>query len=393
MKNLWKYLTLIVIIAAPVELAGYVAARVLLAQHVLVRSPSTDGYAEYLRDRDPVLGWPSAKDFGTGEFDARGSRLVPSFPDPSSPSCVAIFGDSFTWGAEVETHQAYGNVLADLLRCRVANYGIGGYGTDQAVIRFMEKIDDRAPIAILGHFSENIVRNVNQLRDLTSGSRFGFKPRFLVHDDGKLDRVPLPTLNVGQYAGILNHAAELLPHEYFLPGKPGGPVPMAFPYTLAVAKGLMHFRVVARILGVPSYATFYERDHPSGALGVTVGIIRQFDIVAKQRNQKPVVLIIPDEKDLRLLRAGAKLPYETLLVELVRHGIRTPNVASAMIDHLGVRDVCAFFVRCGGSSHFNPEGYSILAKTVHRWLIDTRQVPVAALVNQRITEDRDEPRR
>ena len=39
--------------------------------------------------------------FGTGEYDASGSRIVPAFPDPAGDSCAALFGDSFTWGDEV----------------------------------------------------------------------------------------------------------------------------------------------------------------------------------------------------------------------------------------------------------------------------------------------------
>jgi hypothetical protein len=372
----WKYLILALVVAAPVELMAYFAARVLKAQHILIDRPSTEGYENYLRDRDSILGWPSPVTFGTGEIDSRGSRIVPSFPDPSAASCIAIFGDSFTWGAEVSADQAYGNVLAKMLGCRVANYGVGAYGTDQAVLRFIEKVDDRAPIVILGHFSENIVRNVNQLRDLTSGSRFGFKPRFVARDDGRIERIPLPTLTAAQYAVVLDQTTTLLPYEYFVPGQPGGPVPMAFPYSLAVARALAHYRVQARIRGVPSYAQFYDPGHPSKALATTIGVIHAFISVAKQRGQQPVVIVIPDEKDLRILRAGESLPYMPLSTALETAGVQSPDVARAMLEKIGVRDVCALFVSCGGNSHFNAEGYATLAAVVHRWLVASQLVPV-----------------
>ena len=104
-------------------------------------------YEHYLSVRDGVLGWPSP--LTTIEnLDSSGARVSPAFPAPGS-ECVSLYGDSFTFGSEVNDEQAWGNVLARNLGCRVANFGVGGYGTDQAVMRFTENTKDSSSIAVL----------------------------------------------------------------------------------------------------------------------------------------------------------------------------------------------------------------------------------------------------
>ena len=192
----------------------------MLREGLIVGPPDTSGYAKYLESRDPILGWPAPAFCGQGEFDLSGSRIVPAFLDPDAGSCMAIFGDSFTWGDEVSARESYGNVLSQLLNCRVSNYGVGSYGTDQAVIRYLDVIEDRAPVVVLGHFSDNIVRNVNQLRDFIAGGRFGVKPRFVVRS-GELELIPMPMLSEQEYQSVWFNSDELLPYEHFAPSKMG----------------------------------------------------------------------------------------------------------------------------------------------------------------------------
>ncbi len=85
-------------------------------------------YESYLEYRHPVLGWPSIKSPDGSKRRLDESRHTPSFPEPGN-ECVATFGDSFTYGDEVEDDEAWSNVLSTRLGCRVANFGVGGYGT------------------------------------------------------------------------------------------------------------------------------------------------------------------------------------------------------------------------------------------------------------------------
>ena len=366
-------LTLVAILLAALffELVSFAAVWVLTPTGLVVANPDTEGYEDYLAVRDPVLGWPSRSIFGSGEYDSSGSRIVPAFPDPALESCIALFGDSFTWGDEVGPEHAYGNVLAEMLDCRVANYGVGGYGTDQAALRYLRVIRDDAPVVVLGHFADNITRNVNQLRDFIAGGRFGLKPRFVI-EQGELVETPLPQLTGAEYGQAAVRAGELLPYEYFRPGRPGAAGLRRFPYTKAVIDVVLHYRVQSAIRGIrPTYAPFYNPDHPSGALEVTTRLLANTVEVAADRGQRMLVLLIPDLHDLEAVRAGRSPSYAALADALRANGVEYIDAADYFVAAHRDGDFCELFVACG-TSHFNPDGYRLLAEAVYEAVADFR---------------------
>ena len=153
---------LCLLVVLVVESVAYVGVRVLAGKSVIYVPRMADGYPDYLETRHPVLGWPSVEPDADDGRDATGSRFTPAFPDPTrSPACVSLYGDSFTWSNDVEAGDAWGNVLSTLLDCRVSNFGVGGYGTDQAYLRFRENTEDPSPVVVIAHQPENILRNVS----------------------------------------------------------------------------------------------------------------------------------------------------------------------------------------------------------------------------------------
>ena len=95
------------------------------------------------------MGWVPRAD-----VDETGSRIIPAYPDPNRfPACVSLYGDSVTWAAEVDNEHAWSNVLSLLLGCRVANYGGGGYGADQAYLRFKLNSRDKSKVVIIRDYA------------------------------------------------------------------------------------------------------------------------------------------------------------------------------------------------------------------------------------------------
>jgi hypothetical protein len=344
------------------EALAFLGTRLLSRYTLLYEPAGVEGYADYLHRRDPVLGWVRTKTGDRDETDTVGSRIVPSFSDASLPACVSVFGDSFTFGVDVSAEDSYPNVLARELGCRVNNFGVGGYGTDQAFLRFRTMVRDAAPVVVLGHYSEDIVRNVNHLRDLLSGGSFGLKPRFVL-ENGELRLVPLPELDAAEFARISTDAAELLPYEYFRPGGDAGIVVLGFPYTLSLARVSRQYRLRAALRGVPSYAPFYDAGHSSGALDITTAILDAFVREARSRSKQPIVLLIPDIADLEALRAGLPTHYAPLARALVDRGIEPLDAAAALDRAAGARGPCAVFTACG-RGHLSAEGNAVLADLV-----------------------------
>ena len=362
--DIGKRVALALLLALFVETSSYLAGRVLAGRGFVYRaeSPTQADYERYLADRDPLVGWPGRRALDSEALDASGSRLVPRFPDPDERSCVALFGDSFTFGDEVAHEHAYGNVLSGLLGCRVANYGMGGYGTDQAYLRFRDVIRDRAPVVVLGHYSSNVVRNVNRLRAFLGGPPLRFKPRFVLDPTGELELVPLADL------AELGRLPELLAHDYFRPGGGAGTVELRFPYTLSVGRVLGHYRLRSWLRAGPSYSAFYDPEHPSGALQVTSAIIRAFVRDARDRAQTPIVILIPDVKDLIERRARRPASYRPLEDSLAQSGIETPGVARRLLAAIGDRRPGTLYVRGRRGGHFTPEGNALLARILFEWM-------------------------
>ena len=172
-ESLWKYLVVLLVVLTTVEFMSFGTGKFLASFGVVYHPQDIDGYDSYLAQRDSVLGWTAANLWPL-EVDGSGSRIS-SHQVEKNTLCVSAFGDSFTWGDEVAVEESFPDQLSGLLRCRVANYGVGGYGTDQAFLRFRDGVADSAPIVVLGHMSENIVRNVNQFRGFVSGALYGLK--------------------------------------------------------------------------------------------------------------------------------------------------------------------------------------------------------------------------
>lgn len=356
----------LVLVLGILELASYSVVKVLQKKGVFYKPVVHASYQDYLSKRDPLLGWPSPGEFGTGDkYDSSGSRITPSFPGANiHPACVSLYGDSFTYGSEVGHADAWGNVLSRLLGCRVANYGVGGYGTDQSYLRFKKNIDDGSGIVFLNHLSENILRNVNQFRDLLYPARgLSFTPRFVVNEAGDLDLIPLPAFTAARYQDVVSYPEKYLENEYFLPGGPSGVTVAAFPYTVSVARGFRHFHVKSRLRGEPWYLDFYSHEHPSGGLGVTAAILTEFHREARERGKLPVITIIPTGVDLLYFQAHGAWPYETLISELTLHDIGVFNFGEEILARIDNGNPCMLFADCSG--HYNAKGNRIIAEIAH----------------------------
>lgn len=356
------------IAAVGVEAVSFLGVVYLGSKGAVYFPPSVTAaeYRAYRQERDPLLGWPPSQDFGAPDsgFDSSGSRRTPAFPDPrKTPPAVSAYGDSFTFGSEVDDEHAYPNVLSTLLKARVSNFGVGGYGTDQAYLRFHENASDAAPVVILGHTSENILRNVNRFRALLySSEAFGLKPRFIPTAQGRLELLPMPEGDYAAYEKWIHDPARLR-HEYFVPGGPSGIYRAAFPYSVTMVRTLFgNFHLRAKLAGEPWYAEFYRQDHSSGALAVTAGILKKFHDEALSRGRRPIVLFIPTGQDFLYYEKNKKWVYTPLAQKLAAEKIECIDAGPLLWKELDGKDPRRLFNDM--NRHYNEAGCRLLAKAV-----------------------------
>ena len=356
---------IILIILSLIEVMAYIESKYLVSYCIgFTPLTITDSYESYSRRYNPRLGWLSPQE----RVDTSGSRYIPAFMDPKQDrACVALYGDSFTEGFGVDDEHAWSNVLSLLLHCRVANYGVSGYGTDQAFLRFMDNRQTQARVVILGFLSDNLMRNVNQLRNLISNTTScALKPRFILDEQGRLTLVPIPHLTKKQFADLKDHPERVLRHEFFLPGGQSGYHKQKFPYTWGIIKS---FPILFRnmVLHQGTYYSLYQRGHSSKALEVTGAIMEKFCQEAQNRGQHPLVLIMPTHVDLANYRRTGKWVYQPLLDLLAAKKIEFLDVGPGFYQYLG-NDKLETLYDPNTQYHLNEKGNWLLAKIVYDYL-------------------------
>lgn len=312
---------------------------------------------------DDELGWPSPREAFSPPRDATGAKENPDFPQ-GARTCASVYGDSFVWGDDIPLAQGWVEQLSRKLSCRVANYGVSGYGTDQAYLRFKRMTRDDAPVALLGIFPENVMRNVNQYRQFIGFNQtpLVLKGRFLLDSAGRLVWIHRPRIDEAGYLRLLRDPASVVPHDYMLPDTRDGPVTLRFPYLVTAARIALMPRLWTRISGSPSWSDFYRADHPSGALALTVAIAEAFVRDAERRGKRALVVMLPGASSFRARAKYGAPEYQPLLAALAARHVAAFDPASALSATLGQRSYCALYTdppHCAG--HFGVFGSGIVA--------------------------------
>lgn len=150
----------------------------------------------------------------------------------------------------------------------------------------------------------------------------------------------------------------------FIPNGPSGIQELSFPYTWTFLKCFRNFHFRAKLNHISWYAEFYDADHPSQALNVTIGILKQFNAEALARGKTPIITVIPDSPDLIFFRKNGRWPYQSLIDGLKNQNIEVFNFGEGIMRHLGAGDVQMLF----NAGHYNEKGNRILASIVFEYL-------------------------
>ena len=349
------WLGLVLVLAGLLELIAWLGCRALTAHGIFYQPQPDAKFAEYLARRHPVLGWPAGEGFTP-------RRAPESERRADKPALVSLYGESFTFGSEVSDDEAWGNRLAAKLNARVDNFGVGGYGTDQAFLRFQLNTNDAARVIVLGIVTENLMRNVNQYRDLIYASGgLGFKPRFVLNVTNGLELVPLPTLSAADFPAFARDPGRFLAHEFFTPEGGRGVGAVGFPFLFSLARSTRHFSVGPRLRGEPWYADFLQAGHSSRALPLTVALVREFERVCRERGRTPLILLLPTGRDLQHFRQHGRWVHASLAEALAQDG-HVLDVAVGFGRSVAPERFESLYV--APSRHMNAVGNALLADLV-----------------------------
>lgn len=385
-KNHIFAIMLFVFVVNIIESISYLTAYVLLRPSGVYFDPGdAPAYSTVVQYWNADLGWPSPQHLRPPFRDKSGARMNPFFPTLTG-SCLSVYGESATYGADVADSMAWSNQLSKKLDCRVSNFAVNGYGSDQALMYFRRNVADQSGVVMLGMIAPGIFRNVNQFRPLMpykpgpNHQLAALKPRFIINETQELQKIPIPLspLSPQSYQALLKSPASFLHHEYFQIDEPHNISRLSFPYTLSMFKGFDHFLVRESFQGKRSYEDLYNMDHPSRALPLAVKIFETFEQEAISQGRTPLILLLPTAKELQAVAAGKDWLMRPLINQLDERGIRYLNVGDSVRQLIGERDPCELFIQC--LEHPNEEMSVLIAEIIYQYLKSEHIISVDSTV-------------
>lgn len=328
-----------------------------------------DGESRYVT-HDPDLGWtikPNGSSASLYQANSQGIRAQRNYPEVPDPDMirVATFGDSFTEGYEVKNEETWQAQLEDLdRRFEVLNFGVRGYGVDQAYLRFVKHgVKYKPTVVIIGFMSENILRSVNVFRPfyLRETNLPMTKPRFTIAGD-KLVLLPNPLPRINDYRKLIEDPAPTIAalgmnDSFYQNGYHSGRLDI-FP-SLRLLKILrFKFLTAERILSVSKP---YQAN--SEAFQVTLGVLSRFYQEVLASSSKPVILFLPHSRDVERTIEGLPSQYQPLLEALKDRKMKVLDAAEAFADEPTSIPITRFFSKEG---HYSRDGNRVVAHYVFK---------------------------
>ncbi len=320
---------------------------------------------------DPELGWtnrPSSRSAdGRVSFNSLGARGSREYARerPAGVRRAVAFGDSFTFGDEVADGDDWPAQLESIdPTFEVMNFGVAGYGTDQALLRYMRDGKSRdADVAVLGMLIENIGRNVNRYRPLyyPGSASCGAKPRFFF-ERGVLRPVPLPFVDRAELVASIADGSvigRLSEHEHWSDHQDLG--------------WFAHSALLRILAAFDAYSARQPRrlwpDVEGEPFRVTVAILEQFAREARSSGAPTaLVVLFPRQAELEALAEEGTPYWSTLHAELRRRSIDFVDVAQPLLA--AWRGDAGASIFQGG--HLSRAGNRVVADSVRAWFAEHR---------------------
>lgn len=320
-------------------------------------------YAQF----DNLTGWSIAPDKSHGMYQSnsqglRGNENYDMFP-PFNKIRIATFGDSFTHCDDVRNNETWQYFMEqNNPEFQVLNFGVGGYGTDQAYLRYQaigKKFN--ADVVLIGFMPENIKRHVNVYRAFygSETSQPLVKPRFKVVDE-KLTFIPNPIKRAEDYQALLENTEAMFrllgaQDYYYQTGYHQG----TFDFLALVRLSKMIGSKVFQANGISDLWGVYNPN--SEAFIVTLKILETFYKEVLEDGKIPIIVILPYKEDIIRLSAANAVNYQPLLVELNSRNLIYIDALKAFSDVSILQDYQSYF-----RTHYSPKGNLLVSQFLAR---------------------------
>jgi len=318
----------------------------------------------------PVLGWAYRAGYSSeaDRFSAQGLRASREYAPEPPPGVrrVAAFGDSYVYCNDVADGDSWPAQIEAGWRSEVLNYGVGGYGADQALLRFRAEAALLKPhIVVMGFTSMMSTRVVSRYRRFQDpGDGPWFKPRFLLDGDS-LRLVPSPVASREDAERLLASPASVADfgtNDFWYNPAVLGHWPYAWSATYRF--------VTCTALGIRRRYITRDRIYKGGALNpesesfeIITRIFVEFAAAVRAGGAEPLALMLPARSDVDTYARLGRASYETLRARLQDLGLRVIDVASALTSSPSTPTELF-----GPRGHYSARGNAIVAGAVAEFL-------------------------
>jgi hypothetical protein len=357
---------------------AYRNARTKSTANVAVSPASEDpGQRPDMKMFHPALGWDYPP--GVEYTDAAGigyrhgpkgeRRMCTSF----GSDLIATYGDSFTYCSDVEDCQTWQTYLAEMVGANVLNFGVAGYGTDQACLKYeLNAARVSTPVVMLGILPDNINRIVNVFRTFYAPEdRLALtKPRFVRTSNG-FELLPNPITRPEDVARLEDpvFVAQLGEKDHWYQNDAQRPA-FGFPYLLTLFRWrttLEKYAVFNLGLARPgSTKPFYPGNlfEEEESLAVMAYIVDRFVNTARSRGSTPVIVLMPHKELIEETVKYGMSRIDPLADRLKRSNYLFIDLIRGLADMRPSADQLATWYR----EHATAEGNQIIAEIIARYL-------------------------
>jgi len=283
---------------------------------------------------------------------------------------LATYGDSYTHCDQVQHAETYQTFLGRRLQADVYNFGVGGFGTGQALLRFQREFPQlNTPLVALGFITENINRVVNVYRKYyyPKTALSIPKPRFILKDDS-LTLLPNPIANKEDLKKLLDptFVRSLGEHDYWYQKEHNYPL-LQFPYSKILFNANLwrelQYQRTASVNDVTPrpWEDLWQEEK---ARGIMFRLFDRFAQRSKELGSIPLFFLMPRKEEIRARIHGEVLPDALLISNFFdQRNYYYFDAIDYFASIVSEEELSSLY-----NGHLSPKGNKLLARGLHKFL-------------------------
>lgn len=298
-------------------------------------------------------------------------------PKSIETAAIALFGDSFTL-AYSPIEKSWPHLLEVELGRPVLNFGVGGYGVDQAYWRFKKRYvgEIHTPYVALNIMSENIARNLSLYRGFYNrrSDLAATKPRFYTKDDGRVAYMDNPLDSKDELVKLsdvkfLKRIGEKdYWYQYF--DQLGLNEMVRFPYSYYFLKALPYYVRRFYMHRIQENAPYKDLYSDEEAVRILKFIIEKFIQDARSAGSFPIILFLPNWMDMNdVVHKDRETAYAGFLEEIKAEYPATFDGLSYFLPYLSRGEPISDFFQSRMDAHYNARGDKVVSEGFYRDLM------------------------